>query len=130
MQDKNTTESTFFQLLGPILSQDLWQKIDHRVASMDRYAKKLKTVQLVELMSWAKESLPRPRPTLGAPLNFPSNSKKVVTKINFLRGIPAFFPDAITMFCKTSCMVWGSTPITLIARPIRSSFKRDGSIPN
>lgn len=28
MQDKNTTESTFFQLLGPILSQDLWKKIN------------------------------------------------------------------------------------------------------
>jgi len=50
MQDKNTTESTFFQLLGPILSQDLWQQISEKVASVDKYAKKLKTVQLVQLV--------------------------------------------------------------------------------
>jgi len=50
MQDKNTTESTFFQLLGPILSQDLWQKISTRVAFIDKYAKKLRTVQLVQLV--------------------------------------------------------------------------------
>ena len=50
MQDKNTTESTFFQLLGPILSQDLWQKINNKVAFIDKYAKKLKTVQLVQLV--------------------------------------------------------------------------------
>ena len=50
MQDKNTTESTFFQLLGPILSQDLWQKISNKVAFIDKYAKKLRTVQLVQLV--------------------------------------------------------------------------------
>jgi len=50
MQDKNTTESTFFQLLGPILSQDLWQKISRNVESVDKYVKKLKTVQLVQLV--------------------------------------------------------------------------------
>jgi len=50
MQDKNTTESTFFQLLGPILSQDLWQKISRNVESVDKYIKKLKTVQLVQLL--------------------------------------------------------------------------------
>jgi len=50
MQDKNTTESTFFQLLEPILSQDLWQKISRTVESVDKYAKKLKTVQLVQLV--------------------------------------------------------------------------------
>jgi len=50
MQDKNTTESTFFQLLGPILSQDLWQKISKTVESVDKYVKKLKTVQLVQLV--------------------------------------------------------------------------------
>lgn len=50
MQDKNTTESTFFQLLGPILSQDLWQKISRNVESVDKYVKKLKTIQLVQLV--------------------------------------------------------------------------------
>jgi len=50
MQDKNTTESTFFQLLGPILSQDLWRKISETVESVDKYVKKLKTVQLVQLV--------------------------------------------------------------------------------
>ena len=50
MQDKNTTESTFFQLLEPILSQGLWQKISKTVESVDKYVKKLKTVQLVQLV--------------------------------------------------------------------------------
>ncbi|WP_407306410.1 IS4 family transposase [Desulfosporosinus sp. SB140] len=50
MQDKNTTESTFFQLLGPILSQDLWRKISRNVEFVDKYVKKLKTVQLVQLV--------------------------------------------------------------------------------
>ena len=50
MQDKNTTESTFFQLLGPILSQNLWHKISQNVGSVDKYVKKLKTVQLVQLV--------------------------------------------------------------------------------
>ncbi|WP_045577352.1 IS4 family transposase, partial [Desulfosporosinus sp. I2] len=50
MQDKNTTKSTLFQLLGPILSQDLWRKISRKVESVDKYVKKLKTVQLVQLV--------------------------------------------------------------------------------
>ena len=50
MQDKSITESTFFQLFGPILSQDLWQTINQKVEFVDKYAKKLKTVQLVQLV--------------------------------------------------------------------------------
>ena len=50
MQDKNTTKSAFFQLVDPILSQDLWRKISKTVESVDKYAKKLKTVQLVQLV--------------------------------------------------------------------------------
>lgn len=50
MQDKDTTESTFFQLLGPILPQDLWQKISKAVESVDKYVKKISTVQLVQLV--------------------------------------------------------------------------------
>ena len=50
MQDKNITKSTFFQLFEPILSQELWQKIMCSVESTDKYAKKLKTVQLTQLM--------------------------------------------------------------------------------
>jgi len=50
MQDKNTTESTLFQLLEPVLSQNLWQKISQEVEDVDKYVKKLKTVQLVQLV--------------------------------------------------------------------------------
>lgn len=50
MQDKNITKSTLFQLFEPILSQDLWQEINNKVSSVDKYAKKLKTVQLVQLV--------------------------------------------------------------------------------
>ncbi|MDD2402458.1 MAG: IS4 family transposase [Clostridia bacterium] len=50
MQDKNTTKSTFFQLLKPILPLELWQKISKKVESVDKYVKKLKTVQLVQLV--------------------------------------------------------------------------------
>ncbi len=50
MQDKNTMESTFFQLLEPILDQNLWRKISQTVESVDKYVKKLKTVQLVQLV--------------------------------------------------------------------------------
>ena len=50
MQDKNTTESTFFQLFEPVLSQNLWQKISQGVEDVDKYVKKLKTVQLVQLV--------------------------------------------------------------------------------
>lgn len=34
MQDKNTTKSTFFQLIEPILSQDLLQKTSKTVKSV------------------------------------------------------------------------------------------------
>ena len=37
-------------MLGPILSKDLWQKISRNVESVDKYVKKLKTVQLVQLV--------------------------------------------------------------------------------
>lgn len=50
MQDKNTTVSTFFQLLDPVMSQNLWQKISQDVEDVDKYVKKLKTVQLVQLV--------------------------------------------------------------------------------
>jgi len=50
MQDKNIMESTFFQLLEPILDQGLWRKISQTVESVDKYVKKLKTVQLVQLV--------------------------------------------------------------------------------
>lgn len=50
MQDNNTTESTLFQLLGLILSQNLWHKISQNLGSVDRYVKKLKTAQLIQLV--------------------------------------------------------------------------------
>lgn len=50
MQDKDTTKSTFFQLFGPINSHDLWQKVSQEVQSVDKYTKKLSSLQLVELL--------------------------------------------------------------------------------
>lgn len=37
-------------MLEPILSHNLWQKISKTVESVDKYVKKLKTVQLVQLV--------------------------------------------------------------------------------
>lgn len=54
MQDKNTTESTFFQLVEPILTQNLWHRISKSVESVDQYVNKLKTIQLVQLVMNAK----------------------------------------------------------------------------
>ena len=52
MQDKNTAQSTFLQLFRPILCDS----IQNRFASLeiDKYAKKLKTVQLILLMVCAQ----------------------------------------------------------------------------
>lgn len=50
MQDKDTTPSTFFQLFGPVLDQDLWSQVYSKVLGVDGYVKKLKTHQLIELL--------------------------------------------------------------------------------
>lgn len=54
MQDKNTTPSTFFQLFKPILGSNLWDNIYEKVPETDKYVKKLKTIQLFELLVYAE----------------------------------------------------------------------------
>jgi IS4 transposase len=54
MQDKNTTQSTFLQLFQPILSKNIWAKINLRNPELDRYVKKLHSHQLIELLILAQ----------------------------------------------------------------------------
>ena len=54
MQDKDIKNSTFIQLFKPALSQDLWAQIYEKVPGTDAYSKKLKTVQLFELLVHAE----------------------------------------------------------------------------
>lgn len=54
MQDKDTTTSTLFQLFRPVLSDDLWVHIYEKVPGTDRLIRKLKTVQLFELLIHAE----------------------------------------------------------------------------
>lgn len=54
MQDKDIKNSTFIQLFKPALSQDLWAQIYEKVPGTDVYSKKLKTVQLFELLVHAE----------------------------------------------------------------------------
>lgn len=54
MQDKNTTQSTFLQLFQPILSKNIWKRINLRNPGLDRYVKKLHTHQLIELLMLAQ----------------------------------------------------------------------------
>ena len=54
MQDKNTTQSTFLQLFQPILSKKIWAKIQSANPGLDRYAKKLHSRQLTQLLILAQ----------------------------------------------------------------------------
>jgi hypothetical protein len=54
MQDKDTKNSAFIQLFKPALSQNLWAQINEKVPGTDAYCKKLKTVQLFELLVHAE----------------------------------------------------------------------------
>ena len=54
MQDKNTTQSTFLQLFQPILSKNIWAKINSKNPGLDRYVKKLHSHQLIELLILAQ----------------------------------------------------------------------------
>lgn len=54
MQDKNTTKSTFMQLFKPILSKNIWTRIETTNLGLDRYVKKLHTHQLIELLILAQ----------------------------------------------------------------------------
>ncbi|HAU30702.1 MAG TPA: IS4 family transposase, partial [Desulfotomaculum sp.] len=52
MQDKDTTKSTFIQLFKPILSKHFLKRI--KDLNADKYIKKLKTMQLIELIALAQ----------------------------------------------------------------------------
>ena len=54
MQDKDTTQSTFMQLFGPISSKEIWARIHQQVPNLDRRTQKLKTNQLTLLISHAQ----------------------------------------------------------------------------
>jgi hypothetical protein len=54
MQDKITTHSTFLQLFQPILSKNIWAKINSKNPGLDRYVKKLHSYQLIELLMLAQ----------------------------------------------------------------------------
>lgn len=54
MQDKDIRNSTFIQIFKPAISQDLWAQINEKVPGTDAYSKKLKTVQLFELLVHAE----------------------------------------------------------------------------
>jgi IS4 transposase len=54
MQDKNTTHSTFLQLFKPIISKNIWTRIESTNPGLDRYVKKLHTHQLIELLILAQ----------------------------------------------------------------------------
>ncbi|HZK00314.1 MAG TPA: IS4 family transposase, partial [Tissierellaceae bacterium] len=52
MQDKNTIKTTFFQLFQPILQGPVPQYIDDK--GVDKYVKKLTTIKLFQLLSYAQ----------------------------------------------------------------------------
>lgn len=52
MQDKDTTKSTFIQLFEPIFSKNFLQLL--KDLKVDKYVKKLKTAQLIELVAVAQ----------------------------------------------------------------------------
>lgn len=52
MQDKDTTQSTFFQLFKPVCSKNFLQQLDN--LGIDKYAKKLATEQLIKLIAYAQ----------------------------------------------------------------------------
>ncbi len=54
MQDKITTHSTFLQLFQPILSKNIWAKINSKNPGLDRYVKKLHSYQVIELLMLAQ----------------------------------------------------------------------------
>lgn len=52
MQDKDTTKSTFFQLLKPVCNKNSFEQIDGLM--VDKYSKKLSTEQLIILIIYAQ----------------------------------------------------------------------------
>lgn len=77
MQDKDTTNSTLFQLFRPILSEDLWAHIYEKVPGTDSRVRKLKTVQLFELLIHAQMQTYRSLDEISNSLNDDQFSQSV-----------------------------------------------------
>jgi IS4 transposase len=75
MQDKDTTKSTFIQLFEPILSEKFFVRLKDLEA--DKYVKKLKTTQLIELIALAQLEQQRGLRDIGNSLNNKELSKAI-----------------------------------------------------
>lgn len=75
MQDKDTTKSTFIQLFKPILSKNFFQRL--KELNADKYVKKLKTTQLIGLMSLAQIDQQRGLRDISNSLNNDELSKAI-----------------------------------------------------
>jgi hypothetical protein len=75
MQDKDTTKSTFIQLFEPILNKQFFQRL--KDLNADKYVKKLKTTQLIELIAHAQIEQQRGLRDIGNSLNNDELSKAV-----------------------------------------------------
>jgi IS4 transposase len=75
MQDKDTTKSTFIQLFEPILSKKFFVRLKDLGA--DKYVKKLKTTQLIELIALAQLEQQRGLRDIGNSLNNKELSKAI-----------------------------------------------------
>jgi hypothetical protein len=75
MQDKDTTKSTFIQLFKPILSKNFFQRL--KELNADKYVKKLKTTQLIGLLSLAQIDQQRGLRDISNSLNNDELSKAI-----------------------------------------------------
>ncbi|HOV80444.1 MAG TPA: IS4 family transposase [Bacillota bacterium] len=78
MQDKDTTKSTFIQLFEPILSEKIFVPLKNLEA--DKYVKKLRTTQLLELIALAQLEQQRGLRDIGNSLNNEELSKAINLK--------------------------------------------------
>lgn len=60
MQDKDTIKSTFHQLCYPVYSEKFQQQMEEM--GVDKYAKKLYSIELIELIAHAQLELNSPPP--------------------------------------------------------------------
>jgi hypothetical protein len=75
MQDKDTTKSTFIQLFKPVLSKKFFQRL--KELNVDKYVKKLKTTQLIGLLSLAQIEQQRGLRDISNSLNNDELSKAI-----------------------------------------------------
>ena len=83
MQDKDTTKSTFIQLFEPILSEKIFVPLKNLEA--DKYVKKLRTTQLLELIALAQLEQQRGLRDIGNSLNNEELSKAIHPPQSVLR---------------------------------------------